>query len=91
MTALLTASTDYFNFFNAEHRRIGRKEMFYLTTHSTHFIYGYMTLNNIVINCFICVGNIFLKIKTRDSVTEFDLRSAVHNAGAFSIELPMDL
>ena len=20
----------------------GRKEMFYLTTHSTHFIYGYM-------------------------------------------------
>ena len=22
----------------------GRKEMFYLTTHSTHFIYGYMAL-----------------------------------------------
>ena len=22
--------------------RLGRKEMFYLTTHSTHFIYGYM-------------------------------------------------
>ena len=22
--------------------RKGRKEMFYLTTHSTHFIYGYM-------------------------------------------------
>ena len=22
--------------------RVGRKEMFYLTTHSTHFIYGYM-------------------------------------------------
>ena len=22
--------------------REGRKEMFYLTTHSTHFIYGYM-------------------------------------------------
>ena len=22
--------------------RYGRKEMFYLTTHSTHFIYGYM-------------------------------------------------
>ena len=21
---------------------LGRKEMFYLTTHSTHFIYGYM-------------------------------------------------
>ena len=24
---------------------IGRKEMFYLTTHSTHFIYGYMALD----------------------------------------------
>ena len=23
----------------------GRKEMFYLTTHSTHFIYGYMVLD----------------------------------------------
>ena len=23
-------------------QREGRKEMFYLTTHSTHFIYGYM-------------------------------------------------
>ena len=23
-------------------RLYGRKEMFYLTTHSTHFIYGYM-------------------------------------------------
>ena len=23
-------------------KEIGRKEMFYLTTHSTHFIYGYM-------------------------------------------------
>ena len=23
-------------------REEGRKEMFYLTTHSTHFIYGYM-------------------------------------------------
>ena len=23
-------------------RKEGRKEMFYLTTHSTHFIYGYM-------------------------------------------------
>ena len=25
-----------------EHQIEGRKEMFYLTTHSTHFIYGYM-------------------------------------------------
>ena len=25
-----------------EGRKEGRKEMFYLTTHSTHFIYGYM-------------------------------------------------
>ena len=24
---------------------VGRKEMFYLTTHSTHFIYGYMASN----------------------------------------------
>ena len=24
------------------HIQEGRKEMFYLTTHSTHFIYGYM-------------------------------------------------
>ena len=24
------------------HMNEGRKEMFYLTTHSTHFIYGYM-------------------------------------------------
>ena len=28
--------------FYAEPSRHGRKEMFYLTTHSTHFIYGYM-------------------------------------------------
>ena len=26
----------------AEQKKEGRKEMFYLTTHSTHFIYGYM-------------------------------------------------
>ena len=25
-----------------QHKQEGRKEMFYLTTHSTHFIYGYM-------------------------------------------------
>ena len=25
-----------------DHSARGRKEMFYLTTHSTHFIYGYM-------------------------------------------------
>ena len=25
-----------------EGRKEGRKEVFYLTTHSTHFIYGYM-------------------------------------------------
>ena len=24
----------------------GRREMFYLTTHSTHFIYGYMASEN---------------------------------------------
>ena len=26
----------------SERGKEGRKEMFYLTTHSTHFIYGYM-------------------------------------------------
>ena len=26
-------------------RKEGRKEMFYLTTHSAHFIYGYMASN----------------------------------------------
>ena len=29
----------------APKRKEGRKEMFYLTTHSTHFIYGYMASN----------------------------------------------
>ena len=28
-----------------KNKTIGRKEMFYLTTHSTHFIYGYMAWN----------------------------------------------
>ena len=27
---------------DSEREKEGRKEMFYLTTHSTHFIYGYM-------------------------------------------------
>ena len=27
---------------DSERGRKGRKEMFYLTTHSTHFVYGYM-------------------------------------------------
>ena len=27
----------------------GTKEMFYLTTHSTHFIYGYMALDIIMV------------------------------------------
>ena len=27
----------------------GRKEMFYLTTHSTHFIYGYMASDIIMV------------------------------------------
>ena len=31
----------YFDYFEKE----GRKEMFYLTTHSTHFLYGYMALD----------------------------------------------
>ena len=28
--------------FHALKRTLGRKDIFYLTTHSTHFIYGYM-------------------------------------------------
>ena len=32
----------YLRGYGAHKRRKGRKEMFYLTTHSTHFIYGYM-------------------------------------------------
>ena len=28
--------------------KYGRKEMFYLTTHSTHFIYGYMAESEIL-------------------------------------------
>ena len=27
---------------------VGRKEMFYVTTHSTHFIYGYMAFRHMV-------------------------------------------
>ena len=34
----------------------GRKEMFYLTTHSTHFIYGYMAFF-FNIGCFDLVSN----------------------------------
>ena len=30
------------NFFYGMWKKDGRKEMFYLTTHSTYFIYGYM-------------------------------------------------
>ena len=30
--------------------RLGRKEMLYLTTHSTHFVYGYMASDNIMVN-----------------------------------------
>ena len=30
-------------------RKEGRKEMFYLTTHSTHFIYGYMASDIIMV------------------------------------------
>ena len=31
-------------------RKEGRKEMFYLTMHSTHFIYGYMGERNVLFN-----------------------------------------
>ena len=44
-----TLNTFYLRLYGIEHMvkdhsysETGRKEMFYLTTHSTHFIYGYM-------------------------------------------------
>ena len=36
--SFLLATSDFY----IHHPQTGRKEMFYLTTHSTHFIYGYM-------------------------------------------------
>ena len=39
----LSAST-FFSHFCLQNKE-GRKKMFYLTTHSTHFIYGYMASN----------------------------------------------
>ena len=38
---VLTASYKSGGMCTVQHS-LGRKEMFYLTTHSTHFIYGYM-------------------------------------------------
>ena len=39
-------NTFYLRLYDVRHMvQEGRKEMFYLTTHSTHFIYGYMTLD----------------------------------------------
>ena len=35
------------NIFRNKLRKEGRKEMFYLMTHSTHFIYGYMVSNKL--------------------------------------------
>ena len=34
--------SEFFEVMFTTHTQEGRKEMFYLTTHSTHFIYGYM-------------------------------------------------
>ena len=39
---------------------LGRKEMFYLTTHSTHFIYGYMTSDIWIRTILIVKGNLLL-------------------------------
>ena len=35
-------NTFYLRLYGVRHMVNGRKEIFYLTTHSTHFIYGYM-------------------------------------------------
>ena len=35
-------NTFYLRLYGVSLKKEGRKEMFYLTTHSTHFIYGYM-------------------------------------------------
>ena len=43
MTTLYVALTETSNAEVGDIELHGRKEMFYLTTHSTHFIYGYMT------------------------------------------------
>ena len=42
MDYLLTEKVGSFTVGLSEKVYEGRKEMFYLTTHSTHFIYGYM-------------------------------------------------
>ena len=35
----------------------GRKEIFYLTTHITYFIYGYMASGHVYMQCAVCVVN----------------------------------
>ena len=46
----------------------GRKEMFYLTTHSTHFIYGYMTSDIMVKDHSDSEkGNLLFPISSKDS------------------------
>ena len=42
MSGFSTTEIHLAPFNNIPPKRTGRKEMFYLTTHSTHFIYGYM-------------------------------------------------
>ena len=37
-----TFGLDYWKLWSIGQKKKGRKEMFYLMTHSTHFIYGYM-------------------------------------------------
>ena len=41
-TQLILCLIVWFQMFGKGHREEGRKEMFYLTTHSTYFSYGYM-------------------------------------------------
>ena len=41
----ITRNPIYIFFLMSKFKMVGRKEMFYLTTHSTHFIYSYMALD----------------------------------------------
>ena len=49
-------SHQIYRMFQVSIRKVtGRKEMFYLTMHSTHFIYGYMASDHLVIQRHITV------------------------------------
>ena len=59
----------------------GRKEMFYLTTHSTHFIYGYMASDMVKDHSDIEKGN---------PLPPHRLLSPVNSKGSFICTIPQD-